>query len=1050
MRYLAVFAVFSTCLCPAQSTSPAQSDPFHNEPLVWEHYDTVVHMHPDGTGDRTVHITARLQSEGAVREFSVIQVSYAAAYDSGIIDYVRVHKPDGTTVETPVADAIEMPSPVTATAPLYSDLKQKQLPVRSLATGDVIEYQLRTVRNKAEVPGQFWGSEHFLRDAGVVLSETFTLEVPAGMNVQIWDPNHPVSAKEHDHLRTYVWTTSQLTPTKAANGTADKVNDPDEDADGRKLPSIAWTTFHSWAEVGDWYRGLALSRSGPTPSITSRANELTRDAKTPEEQIRALYDFVSRTRYIGIDFGVGRYQPHFAEEVMANQYGDCKDKDTLFEALLRAKGFNTAPALIGVGIAPVDGLPSPAFFNHVITTVALPSGRVWLDTTPEVAPYRVLIPLIRDQQALVIPPTGTASLERTPADPPYPYFERFEAAGALDKDGLLKSHVEITLRSDNEIGYRILVQRAAPAQWDEAMQSVSRAMGFAGTVSNAELRQKDPAGPVRISYDYTRSSFADWDHHRILPLFPPLEVATIDKEKAPEHDIDQGWPRKLEAITRITLPPGYSATPPADVHVRRDYATFEQTYRIEKDVLTISRTVVILKRKIPKASWKDYNDYAKAAGFEEGENYISLAAPNQPLPSSDKIQQARTQMMQGSWDQARQTLLGIKAEDPKTPYLMSMLGVLAQHDRNPQEAISDYETELSNHPENAAAFLHQLASLYISQKRYQDAETLLRKYLDRDVPGIYLQLAHAQKLAGDANGGVATLRDALAKHPDAPDLENALAQALMEANQNAEAVALIKPFLARTSDALALNNNSYLLAEMKQELPLAETSSRHAIELLQAKLDSVHPEGALDDNFRQCNTMTAAWDTLGWTLFEQGKPVEAEPYIRAAWLYRPSVTLGNHLGQVLEALRKPSAALTIYELALASDLPGHESTDKSEVKSNIERLQKAGAKSSVRNPALALQDMRTFHVPKPKTTTGSATLRIVVDENGITETALLAGPPSLEPVRKNLQQIKMPNALPKDSKAHLLHDGLLYCSAGVTTCEFVLSPHVFSRNISVP
>src|SRR5215475_10152428 len=41
-------------------------------------------------------------------------------------------------------------------------------------------------------------------------------------------------------------------------------------------------------------------------------------------------DFVSsRIHYVGIDFGVGRYQPHTAEEVMSNQDGDCKDKDTL-------------------------------------------------------------------------------------------------------------------------------------------------------------------------------------------------------------------------------------------------------------------------------------------------------------------------------------------------------------------------------------------------------------------------------------------------------------------------------------------------------------------------------------------------------------------------------------------------------------------------------------------------------------------------------------------------------------------------------------------------
>lgn len=195
----------------------------------------------------------------------MIQVGFASAYETGNIDYLRVHKADGTTVETPVADAIEMPAPVTTVAPLYSDLKVKQLPVRSLSAGDVIDYQLRTVRTKAEVPDQFWGAEHFLRDAGVVLSQTLALEVPVDTYVQVWDPNHSTTPKRHEGVRTYSWSASQLTPTGSAKGgsaqsAVQKINDPDEDAEGRRLPSVAWTTFHSWAEVGTWYRGLALER----------------------------------------------------------------------------------------------------------------------------------------------------------------------------------------------------------------------------------------------------------------------------------------------------------------------------------------------------------------------------------------------------------------------------------------------------------------------------------------------------------------------------------------------------------------------------------------------------------------------------------------------------------------------------------------------------------------------------------------------------------------------------------------------------------------------
>jgi hypothetical protein len=111
MRHLAVLFLSASLSC---CTLSAQ---YQNEPLIFEHYDTTLHFHADGTGDRILHITARLQSDGAVRQFTVISVPYDSSYGTGSIDYICVHKPDGTTIETPVADAIDMPAPVTRIAP---------------------------------------------------------------------------------------------------------------------------------------------------------------------------------------------------------------------------------------------------------------------------------------------------------------------------------------------------------------------------------------------------------------------------------------------------------------------------------------------------------------------------------------------------------------------------------------------------------------------------------------------------------------------------------------------------------------------------------------------------------------------------------------------------------------------------------------------------------------------------------------------------------------------------------------------------------------------
>jgi transglutaminase-like putative cysteine protease len=75
-----------------------------------------------------------------------------------------------------------------------------------------------------------------------------------------------------------------------------------------------------------------------TPQIRSIAEAITKGKTTDDEKLRAIYEYASeRIRYIGIDLGAGRYTPHAAEEVLANRYGDCKDKHTLFGAIRSAK-----------------------------------------------------------------------------------------------------------------------------------------------------------------------------------------------------------------------------------------------------------------------------------------------------------------------------------------------------------------------------------------------------------------------------------------------------------------------------------------------------------------------------------------------------------------------------------------------------------------------------------------------------------------------------------------------------------------------------------------
>jgi tetratricopeptide (TPR) repeat protein len=732
-----------------------------------------------------------------------------------------------------------------------------------------------------------------------------TLEVPKDKYVQVWSPNHKPAISEHDGVRTYHWEVAQCIPAPkpTPNGQGDDTakatapKDPDEDADGRKLPSVAWTTFHSWAEVGDWYRTLALSRAQPNDALHARAAEITKDAKTPEDQVRAIYSFVStRTRYVGIDFGVGRYQPHFAAEVLANQYGDCKDKDTLLEALLAAQGFRTAPALIGVGTTPVPDVPSPAVFNHVITTVDLPGGRIWLDSTPEVAPYRLLSAAIRDQLALVVPAAAPAALERTPAAPPYPLIARFDSVGALDAEGKLTTHVTASYRTDDEIFVRALARSVAPAEQDKVSQYVSSVTGFSGTTSNTAVTNLDDlSAPIVLTYDYSRHPYGDWPFLRIVPAFPALEFGGLVSDSSPPpEDIQLGAPRTLIASCRIRLPDGYRTDLPDAIHVKTDFATFDKTYRFDGKEILVERNITVLKNKLPKTEWKRYQAFTKDIGLES-EPWIQLikppapitvtgpsgstsktvpvqglpldathAKPAEPAPPSSAsaiewMQAAGQDVMSRDWASATAKLDKAKAINPAEFRLWAMYGYIALAQRKYEEAETDFRKELAAHPENTDA-ISVLAETQNLRGDSAGARHTIQGYLDAH-PGdlkFTLHLAALQHAAEDYPGEVKTLETAAAQNPDDRSVRARLTYALLRVDRNEEAAAVAKTVAADTDDPNMLNQAAYALAEAGLDLPYAEEVSRKSISLLEGKSAAITTAEVNSKAFADSNLLIAS------------------------------------------------------------------------------------------------------------------------------------------------------------------------------------------------
>ena len=1035
---------------PSPAPTPAS---YANEALVIERAETTYKYNEDGTGERVTFMRIKVQTEAGATEFSVVSFPFASSSEIPTLDSLVVHHPDGTSTETPASDGMEMPAPVTQQAPLYSDLKMLQVPVRSLRASDVLELSVHFQRKNPEAAGQFWGTYPLTKNY-VVLSEKLTLDVPKNKYVKQWSSELKPTVTQGPARTVYVWSSSQLKPTPSGAKKDDDTPEPPKPA----KPDVAWTTFHTWAEVGEWYRALAAPRAVSTDAIRARADEITRTATTPEAQVQALYAFVStHIRYIGIDFGIGRYQPHLAAEVLANQYGDCKDKDTLFEALLHAKGFTSAPALIGANVEMVPEVPSPVFFNHVITTVNIPSGRSWVDTTPGVAPFGLLLSLLRDKTALLIPPTGDATLEHTPAEPPFPLIDRFEAVATLTKDGELSGKVNITDRSDNEILVRALALGLAPAQWDRGSQLVANTLGFSGTTSNSRFEHpEDIAQPIHLTYDYSKKPFGNWDTFQILPLFPvnPLPAAP---DKEPASEIDLGAPRTQNVISRIHLPDGFGVDLPNAIHVKTPFATFDQTFKFENGDFVAQRDLVVLRDKLPAKSWQEYEKFADDISLNKM-NWVQLNAkvsngtgPHPPRPGEYNPEAAtlisETTELENKRDYtaALQKLDEAKKINPEQPGLWSNYGYIAKMQNNPDDAKKYFRHEIANSPDDPYP-VQQLAWLLIRQSDSEGAVTLLKEFFDRhsSFPTIAIMLAN-QQVRDNHDAAVATLRKADKAKPDDVGILSLLGDFLIRGNHKTEAAELATRVLTGAAeDPNRLNEGAYLLVEADGDLSSAEKSSRKSVEILEKQTALAAISEANQQGFDRIWFLVASWDTLGYILLRDKKLDEALDYLEAAWKNEPGVTIGLHYGQALEAAGKPSEALRIYLVASTQvrgkpvNLP-----DWQPLQDSITRLKATGVTwDGKRSGAQSLQDDRTFqiHMETGCKSFESSTYRMQIGSIGTSDVMHVGGGSVPDKVVDSIRKLDLHHLVPTASKAKILRDAVFTCSAGKSDGYLVLMP----------
>ncbi len=1068
MRRLVVLAFLLSCLffsagaqqpelkptVPASTKAADKNDKdYSQESFVIEQVRTRFQFESDGTGRKETIARVRVQSEAGVEQWGQVMIGYNSANERVEIPYVRVLKKDGSVVTAPTDSVQDLSAPVAREAPVYTDYRQKHITVPGLRPGEVLEYDLATFIHTPLAPGQFW-TEYDFDKTNIVLNEELEVDIPKNRTIKLKNkPGFDPKVTEENGRRIYRWKTSHL-----EREDDDKDKDKDKDKKKRKkkkseddVPAVQLTTFATWEEVGRWYAGLDRDRRQPTAEIRTKADELTKDLPTDLEKVEALYDYVAKNfRYVSLSLGLGRYQPHAASDVLHNQYGDCKDKHTLLAALLEAKGMHASSVLINSSRKLDPDIPSPSQFDHVITLLPMGKDEVWMDTTTEVAPFRLLSFNIRKKQGLVVPVEGAAHLEETPPDPPVSNTQVQTIEGSINELGKLNAKVGYVVRGDTELLMRIIFRRVPSSQWQHLVENINAMGGLDGEISN--LKVDDPAAtrqPFQFSYDVSKANFLDWSKKKSeidLPLSQfNLTDADEDETGADAEPIKFGPPGQFTYRVKLTLPARFTAHTPLPFSMKRDYGQYSASYKLDGPVFTAERVMLMRERELPAARTGDYLSFRRAVLSDLGQHVgiensaAGSTAPPPDMKADDLNESARSAMQNGNFTVAIQLLKRAVEVEPKNKYAWNNLGLSYLSIRQSENAVGAFQKALEINPYDEFAY-NNLGRAYWQDRKYDEAANAFHKQLENNPLD---KFAHGNLGAMYAewhkyDQAAPELEKAASLTPEDAGLQVTLGDAYLNLGQDEKALTAFDRAVEISASPLVWNNIAYQLSLKNSHLDKAQQYAESAVASTAAGLRNLSLEQLNQRDLALVPSLIAYWDTLGWVYYAEGNLDKAEKYVSAAWTLGHHGEVGDHLGQIYEKRGDKDKAIRTYALAMSALRPAPETRGR------LRGLLGGEDKVDpvVRKYHDELQQMRTTKLTDPPPATGNAEFWVLLGtaSNGasVDKVKFISGEEKLRTLEGALQHLRYSINFPDDTPAKILRRGALTCSQQAGNCTFVL------------
>ncbi len=342
----------------------------------------------------------KVVTSAGVQNASELNIDFDPAYQRLVLHDVVLIRAGKRIDELEPDDVRIIEKEADAKDSIYDGQLTALLFLKDVRPGDVIDYAWSLEGSNPLLGGRY-ADEYDLGSHVATRRMRHRLLWPSERPLRM---NRPATRREHrGGADVYTWEQHDLTAIVAEDSTPDWYE---------AWPTVQVTEYASWSEVAQWAEALFRLDEPSRTTVAALAVEIRAAHPDRDAQLIAAVRLVQDDiRYLGIEMGRGSHEPRQPSVVMAQRYGDCKDKALLLAALLRELGVEAYPALVNTRLRHrlSDYLPSPFLFDHVITQVHDGGNMYWIDgTLADQGGNLATIDTPSDERALVVRRETTA------------------------------------------------------------------------------------------------------------------------------------------------------------------------------------------------------------------------------------------------------------------------------------------------------------------------------------------------------------------------------------------------------------------------------------------------------------------------------------------------------------------------------------------------------------------------------------------------------------------------------------------------------------------